>query len=274
MLTHFLPYRRSRIGYTLYGRGRRLVIGCHGYAESAESFAFLESALGAECTLLVIDLPFHGRTEWKEGLFLDPADFLAWIEEIVGGLSWVDGGWWLLGYSMGGRIALQLWEMAPEMVERVVLIAPDGLKMNPWYWLTTQTRAGNRLFRWTMRRPGWFFGLLRLGNWLGLVNPGIYKYAVHYIDNDRVRRELYQRWTLLRGFRPDIPHIQALIAERRIPIGLLYGRYDRIIRWETGEAFCRALPAGYCSLVVLDSGHQLLRPGNEGEILSLLSLPK
>jgi pimeloyl-ACP methyl ester carboxylesterase len=156
----------------------------------------------------------------------------------------------------------------------VVLIAPDGLKMNRWYWLATQTGAGNRLFRWTMKRPGWLFGLLRTGNWLGLVNPGIYKFAVHYIDNDRVRQELYLRWTLLRGFRPDITRIRALIAERKIPIGLLYGRYDRIIRWDTGDAFCRTLPAEYCSLVVLDSGHQLLRPGNEGVILSLLSLSK
>jgi pimeloyl-ACP methyl ester carboxylesterase len=262
MEQHSIPYGSSNIGYTLYGRGRRLLLCMHGYGESAASFAFLEATLGAEFTLLAIDMPFHGRTEWKEGFFLDPAVLVSLIGEIVARLPGLEGGWWLLGYSMGGRMALQLLEMVPDRVERLVLVAPDGLKMNRWYWLATQTGSGNRLFRWTMRRPGWLFFVLRAGHFLRLVNPGIYKFAVYYIADEQVRQDLYIRWTTLRGFRPDIGVVRELIASRKIPVRLLYGKFDRIIRWETGERFRQKLPTGSCQLRIVASGHQLLQEKN------------
>jgi pimeloyl-ACP methyl ester carboxylesterase len=81
----------------------------------------------------------------------------------------------LLGFSLGARIALTLYEANPEKVERLVLLAPDGLKVNFWYWLATQTWIGNKLFACTMQHPGWFLLFLKLLNKLKLVNSSIFK---------------------------------------------------------------------------------------------------
>jgi pimeloyl-ACP methyl ester carboxylesterase len=295
MQSFFLSHKTSRIHYLLGGTGDRLLVCFHGYGESAASFAFLEGSSGKDFTILAIDLPFHGKTDWNEGLFFDPQELISLIGQMAakrpGGdgpsqkgdhpsgyqperlqqrtLRLADGGWWLMGYSMGGRVALSLLEKIPEKVEKLILLAPDGLKVNVWYWLTTQTRVGNTFFRWTMQSPGWFFLLLRAGNALKLVNRSVYKFTRYHIDHVSVRNDLYRRWTTLRGFRPDIRAIQFLVRERNIPVRLLYGQHDRIIRPERGEKFKKGI-GSCCRLILLPVGHQLLQVRNLEAILDLL----
>jgi pimeloyl-ACP methyl ester carboxylesterase len=266
----FVVLKSSRIHYCCWGTGASLLFAFHGYGESAEGFAFLGKAIDNEFTLVAIDLPFHGRTEWKEGHFFDPQQLAALMREIAGRLPGRSAGWRLLGYSMGGRIALRLLEDNPETVEQLVLLAPDGLVVNPWYWLATRTGPGNRLFRLTMRRPAWFFLLLRLGNALKLVNPSVYKFTVHYINNGPYRLDLYIRWTTMRGFRPHLPVIRDIIRSRQVPVSLIYGRYDRIIRWERGEKFRKKGIADYCQLTLLPTGHQVLQAQYLDVLLSAL----
>src|ERR1700761_6282346 len=123
MSDDFLLFRSSRIHYTVWGTGDQLLFAFHGYGESAASFSILGEELDPVLTFVAIDLPFHGRTEWKEGLFLSPADLVACMEEIAVRLAARREKWWLLGYSMGGRVALELLEQAPERIEKMVLLA-------------------------------------------------------------------------------------------------------------------------------------------------------
>lgn len=269
MQTNFLSFGSSRLSYSCWGTGDKLLLCFHGYGESAASFSFLESSFGQEFTILAIDMPFHGETEWEEGLFFDPVDLQAIVKKVVSSSPGFRKGWWLLGYSMGGRVALQLLELMPDKIERLVLVAPDGLKVNGWYWLATQTGWGNWLFRWTMQHPGWFFLILRAGNKLGLVNRSVYKFTFNYIGDWLVRNDLYKRWTTMRAFRPDMKAIRSLILEKGIPVRLLYGQYDRIIRWETGEKFRQRIEP-YGRLEIAPAGHQLLHVKHIDELAALM----
>ncbi|HVU54015.1 MAG TPA: alpha/beta hydrolase [Puia sp.] len=257
MHNHTLIFRESRIHYYRWGRGPQLLLCFHGYGESAAGFAFLEEFMGDAFTILAIDLPYHGQTDWKEAP-LTAATLLAIIDEILTGTHTQKKDWWLMGYSMGGRIALSLLEQAPERIARLILLAPDGLVVNPWYWLATQTNPGRRLFKWTMYHPGWFFFILRTGNKLGLVNPSVYKFVANYVDNRKIREELYTRWTGLRLFKPRLAAIKDSIRRRQLPVQLLYGRFDRIIRVERGEQFRKGIEP-WCELTVIPAGHQLLK---------------
>jgi pimeloyl-ACP methyl ester carboxylesterase len=259
---HFISYRSSQLHYFIWGTGPRVLFAFHGYGETAASFAFIGEAIDADHTLIAIDLPFHGRTEWREGLLFTSAQLYEIMEKIVAGATAgpVATPWGLFGYSMGGRIALQVAENHPGSIDKLVLLAPDGLKVSIWYWVATRTVVGNLLFRWTMRWPGWLFLLLRISHTLRLVNPSIYKFAVHYIDDRTVRNDLYTRWTTMRKFRPDPAGIAAIIRRRQLPVSLVYGRYDRMIRWERGEQFRRRGIEDCCRLTLLDTGHQLLQP--------------
>ncbi len=262
----------SRIHYSFCGAGDSLLFCFHGYGESAASFGFLGEALARQFTVVAIDLPFHGQTEWREGGVLEPRALLAALEALAAGFPGLSGGWSLLGYSMGGRIALQLLELAPEKVRRMVLLAPDGLRVNPWYWLGTQTFIGNRVFRWTVRHPGWLLVVLRTGNRLRIVNPSVFKFVSHYIGEVEARQLLYARWTVMSRFRPRLRTIAQLIRHHRTPVQLFYGSYDRIIRWKRGERFRRSC-APYCQLTLLSAGHQLLQPKFVEVIVNVLYLP-
>jgi len=272
MSEHFVSFRSSRFHYSRWGTGRRLLFAFHGYGESAASFGFLSAALAQDFTMIAIDMPFHGETEWKEEILFAPPDLLSLLVDIASELAGGNEEWTLIGYSMGGRVALQLAELAPEKIRWLVLLAPDGLRVNPWYWLSTQTRPGNGLFSYTMRHPGWFFFLLRAANYLRMVNPSVYKFTLHYIDDAEARRLLYTRWTVMSGFNPRPGPVSDIVRRRRIPVHLLYGRFDRIIPSQRGQTFQRRC-APYCQLTVLPAGHQLLHSKFMEIIVSALYLP-
>jgi Predicted hydrolases or acyltransferases (alpha/beta hydrolase superfamily) len=264
-----ITYKTSVIHYSWLGAGHQLLLCLHGYGESAASFHFLCPHLPKNFSLLAIDLPFHGHTDWREGLSFTTNDLVNIIDAIRIKHTHTNAQLTLLGFSMGGRIALQLLQHIPEKINRVILLAPDGLKVNVWYWLSTQTTPGNKLFLYTMRHPQWFFYLLTICNRLRLINQSIYKFVRYYLHDSTARRLLYERWTCLNSIRPHLTSIKKIIHNFRVPVRLLYGKYDRIIRPERGEKFRDGIES-FCTLQVIQAGHQLLQEKHVQEIIRLL----
>ena len=262
-----LSYKNSSISYYRFGKGNKVAVCFHGYGEESESFTFLEKYAGDQFTFYAIDLPFHGQTAWHEGLNFRWEYLRDIIQEIVNAKRHII----LLGFSLGGRVALSLYQAIPEKIEKLVLLAPDGLKVNFWYWLVTQTRAGNKIFHYTMKHPGWFLGFLKVLNRLGLLNQSIYKFTLYYIHDKKVRNDLYNRWTSLRRLRPDIEKIKSLIKNCKTPVRLIYGKYDKIILSARGEKFRKGIEDD-CSLSIIDAGHQVLHEKHVKEIIESLKV--
>jgi pimeloyl-ACP methyl ester carboxylesterase len=252
--------------YRVTGQGAHKTVCLHGFGEFSRTFDPLSAGLPGH-TLVAIDLPWHGQTQWREGLDMQVHELLEIIRSIpeIG-----NARFGLMGYSMGGRICLALLQAAPETIQYLLLIAPDGLRENGWYWLATQLSAGNRLFRYTMENPDWFLGLLKAGRRAGLVNESILKFVHIYVDDRSMRTQIYRAWTTLRHFRPNLPRIKETIRWHRIPVFLLFGRYDRMIQAEHGEKFIHGLE-GYARMEVLDVGHQVLHPRNLDAIARALA---
>lgn len=273
MQSAFIQYKSSVIYANSFGKGPSLVICFHGYGETGNSFQFLEKKAGDEFTFLAIDLPFHGQTEWNEGLNFSATDLDAIIqllyEHFFNNESYHQQKFILMGYSLGGRVALSYYQHNPVSVNKVMLLAPDGLKVNSWYWFSTQTRIGNFLFSITMKYPGWFFVLLKALNKLRLVNPSIFKFVNYYIGEPQVREDLYQRWTCLRKLKPKLSLIKLFIKDNKTSFHLVYGKHDRIIVPEPGERFCTEIEA-FCQIHQIHSGHQVLHEKHISEILPIL----
>ena len=280
MEPRLLNYKNSTISYYRFGSGPKLAICFHGYGEEATSFEFLGKYAGNQYTFYSIDLPFHGQTEWNDGLIFTQNDLIKIIEEILNinnhqpatsnrPTGQAGQQLTLLGFSLGGRIALRLYQAMPEKIEKMLLLAPDGLKINFWYWLATQTWSGNKFFAFTMKKPGWFFGFLKILNNLQLVNASIFKFVNYYIGDAEVRQLLYTRWTTLRKLKPDIGRIKQAVKENKTPVRLIYGKHDRIILSSVGEKFRKGIE-GHCALTVIHSGHQVLHEKHAGEIIPAL----
>lgn len=98
-----------------FGIGDPHLIALHGFTQHGGAFAELAALL--DLTVTAPDLPGHGRTEVSPvtaGVAIDAVS--AVIESIGPPVA-------LLGYSQGGRLALQLALTRPELVSRLVLIS-------------------------------------------------------------------------------------------------------------------------------------------------------
>ena len=267
MQRFFIDTANGRLSWLKGGTGGKVLLCLHGFGETASSFSFLEEHIGNEYTMYAPDFPWHGATEWQADLPFQPVDLIDVLQQMIPNFS--QQPLHLLGYSMGGRVALSLLELIPLQIEQVVLLAPDGLRLNFWYWLATQTRAGNRLFRFTMRHSGWFASMVNLLRRIGWVNPSVARFVHLYIDDQKIRTNLYHIWTTMRRFKPRLQHLQQQINQHQIPVQLLFGAYDRIIPAALGKRLKQDAPA-WVSCTELKAGHQLLRPQHTAAILTCL----
>ena len=266
MADHFVAYKNSTLHYCRWGTGEKLLFCLHGFGESAESFRVLESFLGRKYTVVALDLPLHGNTNWQDSFLFTVEDLVAVIDQIP---VMHKRSFSLMGYSMGGRAALQLYQYSPHRIEKLILIAPDGIKINIWYRFATQNKPGNMIFKYVMGNPGFFFWITRMLRKGGMINAGVYKYVHIHLQNAEVRTQLYNIWTTMRRIKPDIPQIKSLIRTHETRLVLIYGRFDRVIRYTTGEQF-RSGIENFCDLHILDAGHRLLTEKNTAVIAALL----
>ena len=234
-----------------WGTGPEVIIALHGFGEQASSFAHWGASVPDGFSLYAPDLPLHGESTWREDVPFTN-DHLHELFRRITGENFI-----LCGYSMGGRLCLSYIQAWPERVDRLVLLAPDGLKVNFWYWLASQTRGGNDLFRYTMAHPGWFLGGVRILGALRLINRGVVKYVQRHLGKPENRRALYHIWTCMRTFRPDLETVRSRIRDQGIPVRLVFGRFDRIIQTSQGQRFQQGAP-DQCQLLELSAGHQLL----------------
>lgn len=103
---------------TLPGRGEPIVF-LHGFTQTARSWRPVVQHLRTERPIACVDAPGHGASA---SVHLDPSETADAVSRLVPRST-------LVGYSMGGRIALHVALQHPESVERLVLIgATPGIE--------------------------------------------------------------------------------------------------------------------------------------------------
>ena len=121
-----LLYKSSEIVYYTFGNGSEVVFCFHGYGLDGSSFGILESAIGRTHTLICIDFPFHGATLWKDDIVFTQTDLIN-IIRILHPLP--SNKFSVIGYSMGGRIALNLIQINADAIWSLFhyLASPSGI---------------------------------------------------------------------------------------------------------------------------------------------------
>lgn len=249
----YIQIGKEKLHYVRTGEGQRLLMAFHGYGNEAGLFLPFGRYLQKEYTLLSFDLPYHGGSKWTDDALVKKTDFIAAIRELIQ-QEQVDKIS-LLGYSIGGRICLTIAEQLPEHIDKVLLIAPDGLTFNWFYFFVTQTFIGKRLFRNVLTRPGRF---MRITDWLRkkeYIDESRYKFAMQYIQSDANRRFLLNVWPGLRELVPNHKRLSAAIEKYRIPVNIFMGAYDRIIPPSLAKEFKKDLDTVH--LHILEKGHRV-----------------
>ena len=257
-MREIFSYRDLSLEYIRVGSGARVIIAFHGFGRKPEDFLVFRPLLHGEQSLISIHLFMHGQSCFpKERIPSHPLGTQEFAECIAAfisslGIDKVD----LLGYSLGGKIALCLIEQIPERIREVLLFAPDGLKINPLYKWTSNTRSGRALYRLILAKPKMFFSAVALAKQFGVIPEKIHRFVMYHMNTYEKRKLVYDVWLVYRNFEPNPLKIRRMCENHSIRINLVFGKFDRIIP----PANSKRLLKGWrpeC-LHVLEKGHLLL----------------
>ena len=248
----FIHYKRNLLHYVKAGNGKQPLLVFHGFGQDHTLYVPLLRSLSPKYTLYIIDLFFHGRSEWNEGE--TPLTKRAWKniietllqEEQISSFS-------VLAYSLGGKFALATLEAFPKRARQMFLLAPDGIKTSFWYSLATYPKFFRRFFKSMILHHERFLWIANKLNESNLVDKGLIRFADYQMNSEAKRRRVYYSWVVFRHLKFDLKNIAALINENNVELIMIVGKYDKVIRPENMQQLLRHV-RDY-KLEVLESGH-------------------
>lgn len=231
-----------RLSYESSGSGAPIILlhglfSCHKGMQPL--FDRLAAASSGRRRIVAYDLRGFGESEKPESYTFDDhiADLAAIIEELDSGPVEV------VGFSMGTMVTLALAARRPELVSRIVLLAPRARSLSDIHAVDKDSQSNVELQKY-INDDRHLFAFPPSAELLGKVR------------RNRCRPLRFaQRNAALQAMvgvdlRPELPSI-------RQPALICVAEYDRINVPEEGRAIAAAIPGARCE-TISDAGHMLL----------------
>ena len=109
----------TRLFHTQHGASGPRVVFLHGLFGQGRNWTTIAKALGGQARVSLVDLPNHGRSPWTDHFsYPEMADQVAdLIRAEAGGEPYA-----VVGHSMGGKVAMALALLHPDLVERLCVV--------------------------------------------------------------------------------------------------------------------------------------------------------
>jgi len=239
--------------YIKIGAGKKTIIAFHGFGQDSSYFESFNKVFGNDYTIYSFDLPYHGDHSWEFteipiAISTLKSSFQTFLEK-----EEVDK-FFIIGYSIGAKIALNVFNVFPERVDKLLMIAPDGFRSNIWYKLATGTAFSRNIFRYVIKNPEIFFNIADTIARLKLVNRGVIRFAKSQMSSQQKRDKVYHTWLCLREMDVDKSKLKLNLKKYKVTIEIFLGSEDKIITEEQFQSFSDSTEID-CKLIVLPAGH-------------------
>jgi pimeloyl-[acyl-carrier protein] methyl ester esterase len=218
----------------------------HGWSLNLRVWDPLIERLAGEFRIITLDLPGHGKSDWDRRASTPAAQ--AWrVHETLAALS---NRYALLGWSLGGQLALDLAAALPADIERLILISstPKFLSSPSWRYGMPRpllARLANRVHDRDEYVVRDFLKLAARGSAPRTAERVFETLRAAVRAHGTARFEALANG-LARLREGDLRRALPLV---RVPALVLSGRRDQIIRPSASRAMARALPqARYVSI--------------------------
>jgi pimeloyl-ACP methyl ester carboxylesterase len=235
----------KRLVYHLAGEGPAILL-VHGITSSSRTWRAVMDGLARRHTVVVPDLPGHGRSEKPRGDYSLGA-YASSLRDLLAvlGIPRVT----VVGHSLGGGIAMQFAYQFPDRLERLVLVDSGGLGEEVSFALRAATLPGAEfvvplMFNPASRTAGRFVGraLGRLGLRASANTRGLVEGIDSLADAEARRAFVHTARSVIdpRGQRVDAR--DRLYLSREVPTMLVWGEQDSIIPPAHGRSAHELMP--------------------------------
>ena len=241
---------------TQFGQGPQYLIAFHGYGQDAQVFNHFSEISSDTYTILSIDLAFHGKHEkFPKGFLFNREYADIWLSALLDAIGQKTIG--LIGYSIGGRIAMSMLEWFPDRISELILFAPDGLPVPKTYLFLTRTRLGQWIFREFISSPRIAFSLIMIGEKLKLISMKVADFYRTEILDAKKRQQLFDTWMAYRKATPSDIRLNKQLKANSKHVMCILGRRDAVIKHAITRKHARKRFPDL-QLIELDLGHNLL----------------
>ena len=106
------------LSFLKWGSGEPRVVLVHGGSQNAHTWDTV--ALGLGESLIAVDLPGHGHSDWRDDAAYSPSSMADEVAEVIG--AHATQAAMVVGMSLGGLTSLALAGRHPNLVRRLVLV--------------------------------------------------------------------------------------------------------------------------------------------------------
>jgi pimeloyl-ACP methyl ester carboxylesterase len=247
-----IQYENTLLHYDISGTGLKPLLVFHGFGQDRQAFSEFSKRIASEYTIYSFDIFFHGHSAWNQGE--RPLEKSYWKRLLTVFLSHhkIDR-FSLAGFSMGGKFALASLEAFPEKTDNIFLLAPDGIRISPWYTLATSTPTARQLFKSMIFKPQRFQWIANLALKLKLIDKGILRFVESQMNTQEKREQVYYSWVVFRHLKFNLGQIASLINFNNIGLTIYVGRYDKVITAKSMERLLKRVAKH--KFEILETGH-------------------
>lgn len=251
----FLETSFGNLAYQKHGKGSDVHLLFHGFGQNMKVYDTFLSLRKETDTYIVLDVFYHGQSSWKS---IDHKLTKEIWKEIMQQLMLKEGfeKFHLIGYSMGGKFSLATYELFPEQVQSLLLMAPDGIKTGFWYNMATFPGILNRVFKHVVFHPERFFKTMKVLKKVGILQKSLIKFVKSQMKTRTMRAQVYFTWIVFKPLQPSLGKIIQCLRAYQTPITLVTGKFDKMVTRENLEKFTNKIP--HIKIVELESGHNTL----------------
>ena len=252
----------GQIHFHEYGTGSKPMLAFHGYGMTGKQFHVLEKTILTQYCVYGFDHFFHGESRldnWTEQQILAgmPKTMVrSYVEEwfkIYGRQRFS-----VMAYSIGANLAMLLVEEFADLIDDIILMAPDGITTYPGFNFLTNKSAGKFLFK-RATKSNWLMPTLLKGlKKTGTIDDSLYTIAYNEVDTPKKRHDVFYTLNLIRLLKPDHQKVSALINQYQISCHLIFGRDDMLFPKSSAITFINLLANPKVDEVSL--GHWLVTP--------------
>lgn len=235
------------------GRGGHLLLALHGFADSARMFLPLEKTMGEHYTIIAIDLPFHGQTDWAKPYFSQD-DLNGIFKQIL--VREGKNRFSLMGFSFGARLVLGMLPLLEPLLEQIILLSPDGIKTRGMTAAELAPMWFRRAMQYLLRKPGRFLSCVDLARKWRVLPVFLHQFLHRHLKHPSRLKRVFGCWYTLPYFSVKRRTIRSVLKNTGIPTTLVVGVADPLLDAQALSRWFEGLP-NVQTIKIEGGGHRL-----------------